>query len=232
VNGDACDMTPGDLVLTPSWTWHDHNSGADGPMLWFDGLDLPLIAQLDAIFFENYQDELLQPVEGEHNRSLRLYGTPGLLPADASDGERRASPLLIYRRGDTDAALAALLTERGGPMATLNFVDPTTGQPALPTLGCAMHRLVPGERTTALRKTGSSVFVVYQGRGYSVIDGQRFDWGEGDMFVVPSWAALDHEAAELSDLFTINDAPPLKALGLYRELDLGEAQPVRSSFGA
>ena len=38
VNGDACDMRPGDLVLTPSWNWHDHVNGAtrrcSGSMGW------------------------------------------------------------------------------------------------------------------------------------------------------------------------------------------------------
>ena len=33
VNGDACDMEPGDLVLTPIWNWHDHNNRSDEPMI-------------------------------------------------------------------------------------------------------------------------------------------------------------------------------------------------------
>src|SRR5258708_36910598 len=52
VNGDPCDMSPGDLVLTPSWYWHDHTNSGGGNMFWFDGLDLPMIEALDAVFFE------------------------------------------------------------------------------------------------------------------------------------------------------------------------------------
>jgi gentisate 1,2-dioxygenase len=39
-------MAPGDLVLTPSWTWHDHGSESAEPVIWMDGLDVPLIQSL------------------------------------------------------------------------------------------------------------------------------------------------------------------------------------------
>jgi gentisate 1,2-dioxygenase len=230
VNGDACEMHPGDLVLTPGWTWHDHNSSSDRPMIWFDGLDMPTVNALDAIFFENYPNEMLQPVEAR-NRSERRFPGKGLLPAGSRTQTGPGhSPLLVYRRADTDAALRALLEESGGPMASLEFTDPTSGRPVLPTMACQMHRVLPGERTLATRKVGSSVLVVYQGSGATVINGTRFEWGSGDMLVVPSWATVDHEASEPSDLFAISDAPVLQALGLYRELALDEPQEAVATF--
>ncbi len=57
VNGDPIRMAPGDLVLTPSWTWHEHHNPGPGPMIWFDGLDVPLVRNLDAVFFEPGGDE-------------------------------------------------------------------------------------------------------------------------------------------------------------------------------
>jgi len=51
VEGERCPMEPGDLVLTPSWTWHDHGSEAAEPAVWMDGLDIPLIRSLDSMFF-------------------------------------------------------------------------------------------------------------------------------------------------------------------------------------
>src|SRR2546430_485345 len=92
-------------------------------------------------------------------------------------------------------------------MVTLRYVNPLTGASALPTMGCEMTRLVPRRRTRSLRKVGSSVYVVFRGRGISVIDGTRFEWAAGDSFVVPSWAAVDHEALEPADLFSIDDGP-------------------------
>ena len=41
VNGDRIPMYPGDLVLTPNWTWHDHANDTDDPIIWLDGLGHP-----------------------------------------------------------------------------------------------------------------------------------------------------------------------------------------------
>jgi gentisate 1,2-dioxygenase len=217
VDGDACDMHPGDLVLTPSWRWHDHNSAADTPMIWFDGLDMPLVIGLDAVFFEPYPVEELQPVQGR-NASARRYGAPGLLPDQARPAGRH-SPLLVYRREDTDRALTALVEERGGddPLVSVEFVNPLDGRPALPTLGCHMVRLVPGAATAPRRHVGSEIWVVYLGSGRSRVGDATFAWSAGDCFVVPSWVTVAHEATTPSDLFRLDDRPVMEALALYRE---------------
>ena len=33
VGGERFPMLPGDLVLTPSWEWHDHGNDTDSPMI-------------------------------------------------------------------------------------------------------------------------------------------------------------------------------------------------------
>ena len=83
---------------------------------------------------------------------------------------------------------------------------------------------------SARRKTGSSVYVVFQGSGRSVINGVRFEWGPGDIFVTPSWASVDHEAFEKADLFAISDRPVLQVLYLYREEELAERQEITGAF--
>ncbi len=232
VNGDACDMRAGDLILTPSWCWHDHNNASDQPMIWFDGLDLPTVNALDAVFFEPYEPDELQPVRG-HGISERIWGGRSLVPAGVDPAANgHASPLLVYRWADTDAALGALLAERSGPLATITYTHPVNGGTALPTMACEMHRLVPGHRSQPYRKVGSSVYVVFRGAGASIIDGQRFDWSQGDMFVVPSWTTLEHEASEPSDLFAISDRPILEALHLFRDEVLDQPQAVDRVFVA
>jgi gentisate 1,2-dioxygenase len=228
VDGDACEMEPGDLVLTPQWTWHDHNNYGDEPMVWFDGLDLPLVATLESIFFENHPDDN-QIVRG-HNLSQKLLArTPGLgVAGPASD--KPYSPLLRYPYADTDRALTQLRSETGASMVTVEYRNPLTGGPAIPTFSSEMSRVVPGARTATQRKTGSSVYVVLHGSGRSVIDGQRFDWSAGDVFVTPSWSSVDHEVEEASDLFSISDRPVLQALHLYRTETLAEQQPVTTTF--
>jgi gentisate 1,2-dioxygenase len=228
VDGDACDMAPGDLVLTPNWRWHDHSNPTDSPMIWFDGLDLPLAATVEAVFFEPYP-ELTQPAGAEHNASERLYGSRAIKPL-GEPANQRHSPLLTYRYRDADRALDDLLKARGGPMSSIEFVNPTTGGPALPTLGCEMHRLLPGRRTAPRRKVGSSIYVVFKGSGLSVINGERFDWDRGDVFVTPSWANVEHEAHAPADLFAVSDRPILQALHLYREETLSIPQQVLRTF--
>ena len=44
VNGQQCVMEPGDLILTPKLTWHDHsNDSTERRSFWLDGLDFPLV---------------------------------------------------------------------------------------------------------------------------------------------------------------------------------------------
>src|SRR5438094_4006561 len=52
VDGERTTMLPGDFVITPSWTWHDHGNETEEPMVWLDGLDIPIVRLLDASFAE------------------------------------------------------------------------------------------------------------------------------------------------------------------------------------
>ena len=223
VDGDACEMEAGDLILTPNWKWHDHNNYGDEPMVWFDGLDLPLMVTLESIFFENHPD-LQQQVRG-HGLSEQLYSGPGLAPA-GDERDPLNSPLLRYSWANTERQLEAMHERLGGHQVTVEYLNPATGGPAIRTFACEMTRLFPGARTPTRRTTGSSVHVVFQGSGRSVIDGTVFEWGPGDMFVVPSWAAVDHEASEQSDHFVISDRPVLEAFRLFRREELPEHQAV------
>jgi gentisate 1,2-dioxygenase len=219
VNGDPCDMSPGDLVLTPSWQWHDHTNSGDGNMFWFDGLDLPMIEALDAVFYEPYPE--FAQAAGPRNQSERRFSAAGnrLAAGSAPALTPGPSPLLVYRWADTSAELARLAG--AGPadaaMVSVEFVNPQTGGSVLPTLSCSMHRLIPGRATRPTRKTGNSIFVAFRGAGRTAVGGTRLDWDEGDMFVIPSWATAHHDSPAGADLFELADTPVLRALGLYRE---------------
>jgi gentisate 1,2-dioxygenase len=233
VNGDACDMRPGDLVLTPSWNWHDHVNGGDSEMFWFDGLDLPMVEALDAVFFEEYPGPgENQPEPAEHNVSERRQadGTRYVEGAVTGALTPAPSPLLVYRWADTAAELDRRTAATEDALVAVEYVNPTTGASVLPTLGCAVHRVRAGGHSAPVRRTGNSVYVAFQGSGSTVIDGQRFDWGPGDMFVAPSWSAVEHTAAEQADLFVLTDAPVLRALGIYREQLLPGPQTVSGVF--
>ncbi|HZU07977.1 MAG TPA: cupin domain-containing protein [Chloroflexota bacterium] len=221
VDGEKTIMNPGDLVLTPNWTWHDHGNESDEPMVWLDGLDLPLVTHLDAIFFENYP-EVRQPLHKPVDDSLRKYGAPALVPTyERHLGDY--SPLLNYTWERTRAALVALAAESAGSPydgVIMEYVNPRTGGPVMPTMGCYIQLLPPGFASAAHRHTSSVVYHVVEGEGYSLVGDQRFDWQAKDVFCVPSWAPHQHVNTSSSApaiLFSYTDAPVLRALGLFRE---------------
>jgi gentisate 1,2-dioxygenase len=75
VDGERVCMAPGDLILTPSWAWHDHGNETDRPVVWMDGLDIPLVQALDAMFFQFYAERQV-PVSKPPGASVRLTATP------------------------------------------------------------------------------------------------------------------------------------------------------------
>jgi gentisate 1,2-dioxygenase len=220
VDGERCLMEPGDLILTPSWSWHEHGNETAEPMVWLDGLDLPLLGTLDVIFAE-YAATEQYGVTKPDDVSTRLYNQPGLRPASA-DHAAPFSPLLNYKWHRTATALAALPESAATPYddLLLEYTNPYTGGPVLPTMGCMAQYLRPGVHTQAHRQASSSVYLVLAGSGWSVIAGQRFAWEQGDVFAVPAWACHEHANAsqtEVAALFAFTDKPVMQALGLYRE---------------
>jgi gentisate 1,2-dioxygenase len=232
VNGEPCPMAPGDLVLTPSMAWHEHHSDSHEPMVWFDGLDLPLVNALDANFFETAPTDYLGDLDHrpDRSRSADMYGHAGLRPELLPETDRH-SPLMVYRWSNTDRALTGIMQATGRGAATVTFTDPVTGRDALPTMRCAVRRLRPGVRTASTRSVGSSVIVVSGGSGQSVIDGLRLAWTRGDVMAVPSWATVDHEAFDEADLFVVSDAPVVEALRLDRTETLPHVQAVVRDWG-
>jgi gentisate 1,2-dioxygenase len=99
------------------------------------------------------------------------------------------------------------------------FINPATGQPLFPTIACCMQLIRPRIETQLHRHTGSAVYHAFQGSGVTVVGDHRFEWSRGDFFVVPALAWHQHANAssEPAVLFSIQDYPTLKALGLYRE---------------
>jgi gentisate 1,2-dioxygenase len=229
VDGDAVAMRRGDLLLTAGGAWHGHTNHGDAPMVWLDGLDIPLVQSLDAGFFEFGSDAGAPSAGPRFSRSEALWAHPGLRPVASSD--TATSPLVAYRWPETDAALAAQLALAAdghpgavGPgHAAVRFSNPTTGRDALATLRTEMHRLQASTSTTRRRTAGSSVWQVFSGDGVFDLDGQTVDVTTSDVVAVPSWCSLRISANTDLDLFVFSDAPVLEALGLARSEPAGPA---------
>jgi gentisate 1,2-dioxygenase len=56
VDGQKLYMEEGDVILTPQWHWHDHGHEGQEPMIWLDGLDLPIYHKLPTHFAEPYHE--------------------------------------------------------------------------------------------------------------------------------------------------------------------------------
>ena len=223
VDGHKMSLAAGDFVITPNGTWHDHGVDAGGETtIWQDGLDMLLVNQLDANFYAVHPEHV-QKSNFPVNDTVSVYGGPGLLPSGGEAWSKPYSPLLKYEWGPTyETLVRASQASDGSPYdgIIMQYVNPATGGPVMKTLGACIQLLKPGERTRAHRHTGSIVYNVAKGAGYSIIAGRRFDWKKNDIFVIPSWAWHEHaNASEREDavLFSFNDLPSMQALGLYRE---------------
>ncbi len=227
VDGHKMTLNANDFVLTPNGTWHEHGVAAEGTTcIWQDGLDIPLVNAMEAGFYAVHPD-LQQAVTHPIDDIPAIWGGKGLRPQEGN-WTKPYSPLYKYEWAPTYEALVrhSKVTD-GSPFdgVLMHYVNPVTGGPVMPTIGASMQLLRPGEATQAHRHTGSFIYQVAKGSGYSVINGQRFDWTERDIFCVPSWAFHEHANASASDdavLFCFNDLPVMHSLGLYREQSLAE----------
>ena len=217
VNGERVTMRRGDFIITPAWTWHDHGNLGSEPVVWLDGLDIPLVRFLDAGFAERSaapSQEVARP-EGD---ALARYGA-NMLPVDEEQRTGEPTRLFIYPYAQTRAALLAIA--QGAPDAHLGFkqrfVNPATGESPMPTMGTFAQRLPTGFTTRPYRCTDGTVYVCLEGSGEAEINGRVFGFAERDVFVVPSWQTLTLRARTDSILFSYSDRPVQKALGLWRE---------------
>jgi gentisate 1,2-dioxygenase len=235
VEGDKVFLERGDLVLTPPWLWHDHGSESDERAIWMDALDIPLNNYLDAPFFENYPHEK-QEISKHLNGTVLKYGVGTLRPA-AEERQVKYPPMFTYKWADTERALINLAEVESDPYddVFMEYVNPQTGGPVMRTFSSNIQMLRPGCHTQAHRHTGSSVYLAFEGDGETVIDGVSFEWSSGDMFVVPSWATHEHVNGSSSDraiLFSVTDAPLLKAVDKYRVEAADGNQEVEGRFEA
>ncbi|GAB2893050.1 gentisate 1,2-dioxygenase [Paralcaligenes sp. KSB-10] len=221
VNGERTTMRPGDFIITPSWTWHDHGNVqvAEGgePVVWLDGLDIPFIRFMDAGFAENYP-KAEQPVVRPEGNSFARFGY-NMAPV-RHEHAGKTSPIFNYPYERSREALDHLY--RHGEVdawdgVKLRYTDPTTGGYAMPTMATFMQLLPAGFQGKAYRSTDATVFSVVEGTGSVCIGEERFEFGPRDVFVAPSWLAVRLFADDDAVLFSYSDRPIQAVLGLLRE---------------
>ena len=194
VDGERAWMSPGDFIITPAMTWHEHGGGED-PVIWLDGLDVPLVGFLGAGFREELGAASLAPVESQ------------------------GAPAFAWPYARTREALAALAAGQDiDPWRghVLKYLQPD-GRWAMPTLGPTLTLLPKGFRSRPYRSIDGAVATLVEGRVRAVAGGETFELGPRDLVALPGWMACELEAIEESVLFAFSDRPVYEALGLWRE---------------
>ncbi|MED4582835.1 cupin domain-containing protein [Brevibacillus choshinensis] len=216
VQGERIFMEEGDYLITPGGLWHGHSHPGDEPMIWMDALDIPTIYSIGGTFFEAYPDRIEQPSVPD-NFSAQRYA--GGMVRPISDRYPKVAPLGAYKWSQTIAAIEGLSKFEPDPFDgyAVEYINPSNGKTANPNMASWMQLLPRGFQGKAHRHTSSTIYQVYKGAGYTVINGVRFDWAKGDFFVVPNWAWHEHVALEDSFLFSVSDLPIMEKFEVQRE---------------
>lgn len=217
VDGERLALEPNDLVLTPSWTWHDHHNDSDKRGLWIDVLDVPFLVSLGQVGFEPYG----HPEQTRQKDSDYLSHRVGIVRPAWESRPVRNYPLR-YAWSEVSKELERLQDAEGSPFddVILEYVNPMTGGSALPTMRCCVQSLRPGFEGRSHSRSSSTVYFVIEGEGTTVVDGKELHWGPRDVIAVPNACTRQHfnrSKNERAVLFSVSDAPLLEAIGHYRE---------------
>ena len=210
VDGKSCAMAPGDMILTPGWTWHEHVHKGKARMVWFDGLDVPIHRHLGTIRFEpGPAKDLPQQLPDA------AFAAAGLVPQGSFE-PRADSPLYRYPWAAAKAALAqAPKAEDGSRM--LRYTNPMTGGAAMELIDCFLVALEPGQPTVLCRSSASAVCVVAEGSGTSQVGERSLAWEKNSIFTVPHGNWTSHRADAAATLFVMTDRDLMQRLGVLRD---------------
>lgn len=232
VDGEPFPMTDNDLVTTPQWEWHEHANESPDRCLWLEVTDIP--AAVDGL-------NLHQPYEA-HENGRQSGVKPGGFHA-ANYGDVRSPRTATESTGPFDGihpptppyrfewstVRESIETEREAPRdsapekgITLEYSNPARGTgPLFPTIGAAARQLIGGEATAEHRHNATEIYYVVSGTGQSIVDGEAYNWGQRDLFVIPPDQPHYHNPDGDATLFAITDRPLLEALNFYRESAVG-----------
>lgn len=226
VEGEKAAMSEGDLIVTPSWSWHEHGNAGTEPTIWMDVLDVPLIRFLGAGFSEHYPERQFPRLRPQGD-SLHRFAM-NMRPVNYA-GRTLASPVFCYPYERTREVLDRLKrASEWDPHHALKmeYVDPTTGGPAIPTISTFMQLVPAGFSTKRFRTTAGTIHSVVEGRGQVRIasaasDGDELehvlDYARRDIWSLPSWQFIEIEAIEDSIIFSASDEAVQRKLGVWRE---------------
>ena len=166
-NGEKCLMERGDLVIQPSWGWHNHVNETERDAVWIDGLDSGLMRMLRTMFQEPHPAEDVRLYNSPADTTLR---NPGLLAPPA-----QALKSLVYKWTATRCALAEMLADSASPFdgRCLEYRNPVTGGATFPTFSCWIQMLDAKQETAEHRHTSNQLYYAVEGSGVCEVEGEK-----------------------------------------------------------
>lgn len=232
VEGEKVYMCEGDYVITPKGLWHEHEHEGTEPMMWMDCLDTPLVYYLHGTFFEPGTVKK-QPI----TRKPSVDKYQGGMVRPLADHQPSLAPLPVYKYNSTLAALKGLSDNyEPDPVEgyVVEYINPSNGQSANENIGAWLQKLPVGFHGKAHRHVNSVVYHIKEGKGYTLIDGVRFDWEKGDYLVIPTWAVHEHvntSETEEAILFSTNDIPIFERMELQKVEEYTENGGFQKEIG-
>ena len=212
VDGQDCRMEPGDLILTPANTWHEHVHDGDQPIIWLDGLNGPMHRFLGTAVFETGPAPTFAARSESHCEDAAFRPDP----VDAHQDTGATFFRYPYKR-----LVMALDSAPISPMgcARVRYVNPATGANAIPLMDLAAIRIPAGTATIPLRTNATTINLVLDGEGKTTCCGSSFEWRKNDVFVSPPNVFAQHEAgSDGARIFQMSDREIYHRLGLLQEM--------------
>ena len=200
VDGIKMMMRPGDFVVTPNFTWHDHGNEGSQAVVWMDGLDTSFTSLFGAHFRENYPEDIYPVTHTSHHVDQH-------------------SESLIYPWQSSLDRLLQIPNSQMDPVHgfKLRYVDPKTGKDPLTTIAAFLQMLPKGFKGQTYRSTEHTVMNVAQGSCTLELGTQTYYLETHDVMVVPSWETYRIFSKDGAVIFSFSDRSAQQALGFWRE---------------
>ncbi|MYZ52289.1 cupin domain-containing protein [Malikia spinosa] len=214
VNGEKCPMSRGDLILTPTGLWHEHGHDGNGPVIWLDVLDLPLVYYTETSYHEEGPSQ--SAVSGQ---GAKAYARGGVVPTSVFGRSDKAYPMLRYPWADAKAALLSLAEDQPELEAVqVTYVNPETGKDAENILGFYALMLRPGQTLRLPARSPAQVLHQIDGNVAVSVEDKSFTLVEADTCVVPGYTSAtlkNCSATEPAFIFVADESPLHRKLGVY-----------------
>lgn len=248
IDGVKYPWEAGDLLCVPVFAWHLHHNELDVPLIHLAATTGPLSMYMGTAIYEDdrYPELWVYADRGEEAMRSLIPGaaetpttkvdfdpsrwrpsesagdglTPGALYfqqlsyAEEEEKRRRAGPVLVKGKE---------LNFGSTPMGRMAYaVDPRLGF-HVKLLSTVFTEVPPGKHSGAHRHLYEETDYVLQGRGYAIVDDQRYDFKEGDTLILPvfSWHQYFNTGDETVRFLVHTNRPAMENMG-YLHTQQGE----------